>query len=144
MRCATGLDMQQSECQNPLERTFFSRCSRISCLSKKTRNPVRCSFLHYDNRRKGARVRTADIGDSRQSAWQRLTRQQVGATLEAKGEQTGNTKQTPHTESSWCLVLTQLCGRSRSTETALTTFNRGLRRTERSCIQLGDVMFATL
>lgn len=65
---------------------------------------------------------------------------QVGATLEAKGEQTGNTKQPPHTESFWCLVLTQLCGRSRSTETVLTTFNGGLRRTERSCIQLGDVL----
>lgn len=51
MHCATSLDMQQSECQNSLEHTFFSPCSRISCLNKETRNPVACSFLHYDNHR---------------------------------------------------------------------------------------------
>lgn len=51
MHCATSLDMQQSECQNSLEHTFFSPCSQISCLSEETRSPVPCSFLHYDNHR---------------------------------------------------------------------------------------------
>lgn len=55
MHCATSLDMEQSECQNSFEHTFFSPCSRISCLNKDTRNPIFCSFLHYDNQRNSTR-----------------------------------------------------------------------------------------
>ncbi len=74
MHCATSLDMQQSECQNSFEHTFFSSCSRISCLNKGTRNPIFCSFLHYETAPEegDANARNADIDDSRQSARQRL------------------------------------------------------------------------
>lgn len=76
MHCATSLDMQQSECQNSFQHTFFSSCSRISCLNKDTRNPIFCSFLHYDDttetapKEGEANARNPDIDHSRQSAWQ--------------------------------------------------------------------------
>lgn len=55
MHCATSLDMEQSECQNSFEHTFFRPRSRISRLNKDTRSPIFCSFLHYDNQRYSTR-----------------------------------------------------------------------------------------
>lgn len=55
MHYGTSLDMQQSECQNSFEHTFFSPCSHISRLNKDTRNPVSCSFRHYDKHRNSTR-----------------------------------------------------------------------------------------
>lgn len=79
MHYGTSLDMQQSECQNSFEHTFFSPCSHISRLNKDTRNPVSCSFLHYDKHRNSTRGGRRQcqkcrysIDDSSQSAWQQV------------------------------------------------------------------------
>lgn len=71
MHWATSSDMQQSECQNSLERTFFSSCSRRSHWNKDTRNPIVCSFLHYGSHQ-GREAPTPDIHDIVESVWQQL------------------------------------------------------------------------
>lgn len=114
MHCATSLDMEQSECQNSLEHTFFSLCSHISCLSYHWNKTPAHSIIVITTKTKDGDTHAtyADIDDKQTVGNAATCSSQHVATLETIMNKEEESKKKSHTTSEKAKVNSRNLGLS--------------------------------